>query len=289
MSPPHPQTTGWPAGERESRLLNQRFHQGLRWGLLAAALLLIVATIALRWNVQRDLRARQAASQASQRLLERVAQAVTATSWGSRDPDSDLGRLYAAVTSHPGASTYRDPATGGTIALGWHNSGQLASCSFPHPQAGQFSIASFRQSLLAHTQEATSFYAGLIYLLFPLLLFLWADQPGLIQRRVAITMLCAATCGLTADLTNDRYDSLRSFMNSLDYGAWGIAWVCLSALCLWSGLRRLRRCTPNCPQCKYNLTGNTSGICPECGTQVPPNIQSLLAAQWVQQSSATKA
>ena len=23
-----------------------------------------------------------------------------------------------------------------------------------------------------------------------------------------------------------------------------------------------------CPRCKYNLTGNTSGVCPECGTNV---------------------
>jgi len=30
--------------------------------------------------------------------------------------------------------------------------------------------------------------------------------------------------------------------------------------------RRLRRGQPLCLSCGYNLTGNTSGICPECGT-----------------------
>lgn len=25
-----------------------------------------------------------------------------------------------------------------------------------------------------------------------------------------------------------------------------------------------------CPDCAYNLTGNTSGTCPECGTPIPP-------------------
>ena len=25
-------------------------------------------------------------------------------------------------------------------------------------------------------------------------------------------------------------------------------------------------CTGHCRKCHYNLTGNTSGICPECGT-----------------------
>lgn len=24
-----------------------------------------------------------------------------------------------------------------------------------------------------------------------------------------------------------------------------------------------------CPTCRYNLTGNTSGVCPECGSAVP--------------------
>jgi hypothetical protein len=26
---------------------------------------------------------------------------------------------------------------------------------------------------------------------------------------------------------------------------------------------------PNCPTCGYNLTGNLSGTCPECGTPLP--------------------
>lgn len=32
-----------------------------------------------------------------------------------------------------------------------------------------------------------------------------------------------------------------------------------------------------CEQCGYNLEGNTSGTCPECGTAVSPRVQSLLA------------
>jgi hypothetical protein len=33
---------------------------------------------------------------------------------------------------------------------------------------------------------------------------------------------------------------------------------------------RSRRQSPGyCPSCDYDLTGNTSGVCPECGTPVP--------------------
>lgn len=39
--------------------------------------------------------------------------------------------------------------------------------------------------------------------------------------------------------------------------------------CTVKGRRyRLRSFRGHCPKCGYNLTGNTSGICPECGTPV---------------------
>ena len=44
------------------------------------------------------------------------------------------------------------------------------------------------------------------------------------------------------------------------------------AVVLWWGGRD----TPapgHCQQCGYNLTGNVSGRCPECGTAVGPNAQ----------------
>ena len=41
--------------------------------------------------------------------------------------------------------------------------------------------------------------------------------------------------------------------------------------CLWA-IRLYRKWSVregHCPHCNYNLTGNTSGVCPECGTRVP--------------------
>lgn len=32
--------------------------------------------------------------------------------------------------------------------------------------------------------------------------------------------------------------------------------------------RVIRSDHPVCPKCRYNLTGNTSGICPECGSAI---------------------
>lgn len=44
----------------------------------------------------------------------------------------------------------------------------------------------------------------------------------------------------------------------------------------WRDLRR--RIPPgHCQQCRYNLTANTSGICPECGTPIPKEVQEKLA------------
>ena len=41
-----------------------------------------------------------------------------------------------------------------------------------------------------------------------------------------------------------------------------------------------KRAEPNsCEDCHYDLTGNISGICPECGTPIPKETQEKLAAE----------
>jgi hypothetical protein len=52
-------------------------------------------------------------------------------------------------------------------------------------------------------------------------------------------------------------------------------WLAFSLFLMISalGVIQRRRICPSeigvCVRCRYNLTGNTSGICPECGTPVP--------------------
>jgi hypothetical protein len=37
---------------------------------------------------------------------------------------------------------------------------------------------------------------------------------------------------------------------------------------MWIALSAIARKPGHCPKCRYNLTGNRSGICPECGHPV---------------------
>lgn len=46
------------------------------------------------------------------------------------------------------------------------------------------------------------------------------------------------------------------------------------AICSWRiaiARRRMRRNPNGCTTCGYDLTGNVSGVCPECGTAIPEN------------------
>jgi hypothetical protein len=51
----------------------------------------------------------------------------------------------------------------------------------------------------------------------------------------------------------------------------------LSVIATWmiaARIRRLRLRVPySCAGCGYNLTGNVSGVCPECGTSVPTGAE----------------
>jgi len=56
-----------------------------------------------------------------------------------------------------------------------------------------------------------------------------------------------------------------------------------TALCgvlAWMIHRALNLQSPgHCHQCGYDLFGNTSGVCPECGTPIPKDVREKLAAE----------
>jgi hypothetical protein len=81
--------------------------------------------------------------------------------------------------------------------------------------------------------------------------------------------------GLLVGLDQTRFASgsgaKRSEQNQLAVGIspW-LAAILLAALPAARMIRRYRRPGPGfCPVCRYDLTANTSGICPECGTPLP--------------------
>jgi len=58
---------------------------------------------------------------------------------------------------------------------------------------------------------------------------------------------------------------------SLRFPIWQVAIVALSLYCAWVyRLMRHRRLIPpsHCRECGYDLTGNLSGVCPECGVRI---------------------
>ena len=88
----------------------------------------------------------------------------------------------------------------------------------------------------------------------------------------AFAALVAAPMAVLALLTVDclRQDSVDKFV--------GVAWCFGSCYALpVTGLVGLffllgakQPVKGHCTNCDYNLTGNTSGICPECGTPISP-------------------
>jgi hypothetical protein len=62
--------------------------------------------------------------------------------------------------------------------------------------------------------------------------------------------------------------------HTLDILAWMPCWLPITVLFAahrlfaWLKRPRISDPTPRCPDCHYDLTGNTSGVCPECGAAV---------------------
>jgi len=52
--------------------------------------------------------------------------------------------------------------------------------------------------------------------------------------------------------------------------------VCLLASIPWFRQRLRRRGPYECDDCRYSLVGNTTGICPECGTAIPDAMRAAL-------------
>jgi len=66
-------------------------------------------------------------------------------------------------------------------------------------------------------------------------------------------------------------DLHSSFQLATAFTAYGTYFAILAAYLLFSRPPLRQRDENACLTCGYNLTGNTSGICPECGNAIVPN------------------
>jgi hypothetical protein len=60
------------------------------------------------------------------------------------------------------------------------------------------------------------------------------------------------------------------------YVLWFIPSIVSAAVLIWGYRTRPIQPFRACSHCEYNLTGNVSGICPECGTPVPEGLRETL-------------
>lgn len=93
----------------------------------------------------------------------------------------------------------------------------------------------------------------------------------------------ASPRNISARVTNAIVFCLGAVLTVILDGAPMIEWLWrpLDRACLRCGLRfREERPdsshTVNCPQCDYNLTGNTSNRCPECGWAISTEVRDAI-------------
>ena len=87
------------------------------------------------------------------------------------------------------------------------------------------------------------------------------------------------------DNFNDYPDPDRTWrIDVLENGPFHLVFPCWSVLLLssllpvWWAIRARAKPAMNrskCSNCGYNLTGNLSGVCPECGTKLPTNPEAV--------------
>ncbi len=92
----------------------------------------------------------------------------------------------------------------------------------------------------------------------------------LLLPSVAVLLIIVFEIGLDAGLGLER---VPTGLLALSYFAAVAAGTYLPCRALYTGLRWEPDPTDTrfCQQCDYDLTGNVSGVCPECGTAIPPD------------------
>ena len=99
--------------------------------------------------------------------------------------------------------------------------------------------------------------------------FLWRDRSG---PHTSPRFVIVYPCERLGTANDEPQKSYNMESTQLVFPLWASQGLIFLALVPWAirGYSRFRR-TRNraaCPNCAYNLTGNESGVCPECGEAV---------------------
>jgi hypothetical protein len=172
-----------------------------------------------------------------------------------------------AGTAQGEEAVYTDPQTGGRAVLRFRG----------HTWAGVTTYGPYFRSSYIQPPEPVSGARRIIYragLLACLLIVVvpWSGEPAANRMRVHWFVATGIASTYFAFL-GPAYLSAWSSMLEADSAGWGLFFfmpLAVTLLLMAYGPPRFRLKTdyPACPQCLYNLTGNRSGICPECGTPV---------------------
>jgi hypothetical protein len=168
-----------------------------------------------------------------------------------------------------------DPASGFEFELSFLEgslSGHRARPKFA-PPPGMFLVA------LEHCRQYTRDCAWVAWLsVFGLFIALFMAPHW--RRMLAHAALSLALASLVAaELSIPPGAPLAGrFLETVVIWSWAAMIPLSVGLFFWSRRPRPWTGEPLCPQCGYNLTGNTAGRCPECGSPIPRWLLRRIAA-----------
>jgi hypothetical protein len=88
---------------------------------------------------------------------------------------------------------------------------------------------------------------------------------AMISVVVSFVVMTAVNLGLARCLSVSAYSNIPLRIG-LTLGGYSIPILIFGLLGRWSSSRRIP--PGHCQKCGYNLTGNVSGVCPECGERI---------------------
>ncbi len=175
------------------------------------------------------------------------------------------GHLPDVWTDGNDFSHYPDAARGFTWVIRYHDDGAYGPENI-HPSYRPFPLPSRRMAAWQWAWARWPWGLGPLAWLAALLM---VALPTRHRRLLAEASLLLAASWIALYLT----DAFRPLKQTSDYSRLpiGLAMAAISVVAMYATRRgRIDESSARCAACGYDLTGNESGTCPECGSAVPP-------------------